>query len=215
MDRLVTHHRWVIGLTGGIGSGKSTVAGMLAQCGAGVVDADAVAKRVTAQGGRAIAPIRHAFGPDFITPDGALNRDRMRAHVFAHPHARTQLEAITHPLIRQEMALACQRLSHVEVLVLDIPLLAESSVWRWQLDEVCVVDCSQDTQVSRVMARNGWSQDTIMAVIAAQAPRAHRLAMADHVLVNDGLSLCDLGAHVAHWARRWGLSMADQGVITW
>lgn len=197
-----------VGLTGGIGSGKSTVAALLAQMGAGVVDADAVSRRVTAAGGSATAPIRDAFGPEFITPEGALHRDRMRTHIFAHPEARTQLEAITHPLIRQAMTMEMQTLANHAVIVMDIPLLAESGTWRAQLDRVCVVDCTPDTQLARVRTRNGWPTDTILAVIQAQASRHNRLAQADDVIFNENLSLTQLQDCVVQLAHYWGLSTA-------
>jgi dephospho-CoA kinase len=196
-----------VGLTGGIGSGKSTVTSLLAQMGAGVVDADRVARRVTAVGGAAIAPIRDAFGAAFITEEGALNRDRMRAHVFAHPHARTQLEALTHPLIRDAMTAELKALADHRVIVLDIPLLAESTTWRKQLDRVCVVDCSQNTQLARVQARNGWPTETILSVIQAQASRQQRLALADDVIVNEALSLTELKNQVTQIAQHWGLGL--------
>ncbi|MEN9843602.1 MAG: hypothetical protein RLZZ612_1431 [Pseudomonadota bacterium] len=197
-----------IGLTGGIGSGKSTVAGLLARLGAGVVDADAVARRVTAAKGSAITPIRDTFGAPFITPEGALDRDRMRAHIFEYPQARIQLEAITHPLIRQAMSSEVDALWDYPVIVLDIPLLAESSIWRQQLDRVCVVDCTQDTQLARVSTRNGWPTDTILAVIQAQASRQLRLSQADDVIFNEGLSLTQLQDCVTQLAQYWGLTTA-------
>lgn len=197
-----------IGLTGGIGSGKSTVTALLARFGAGVVDADAVARRITASEGSAIAPIRNTFGEAFITPEGALDRNQMRAHIFEHPQARAQLEAITHPLIRQAMSSEVQSLQDYPVIVMDIPLLAESSTWRQQLDRVCVVDCTQETQLARVSARNGWPTETILAVIQAQASRQRRLSQADDVIFNEGLSLSQLQDCVVQLAQYWGLTTA-------
>ena len=180
-----------IGLTGGIGSGKSTVAQMLAERGAAIIDADAISRASTAAGGSAIAAIAEQFGADFITAEGALDRERMRAHVFAHPSARQQLEAIIHPRVAQEtrrQAEVAQAEGH-RVLVFDVPLLVESGRWRSALDRVLVVDCLPETQITRVMARSGWTREAVLAVLAAQASRAQRLAAADWVIFNDGLSL--------------------------
>ena len=190
---------WRIGLTGGIGSGKSTVAAMLQALGAPVLDADALARACTAPGGTAIEPIRAAFGPQYIGPDGALDREQMRALVFAQPEARQRLEAIVHPLVRAAIEQACAQLQgHSDCVVLDIPLLAESAHWLQQVDAVWVVDCSAQTQIERVRARNGWPRAQIQAVLDAQASRAQRLALADTVLDNDATTtLPQLQAQVA------------------
>ncbi|MEW6693957.1 Dephospho-CoA kinase [Tepidimonas thermarum] len=191
-----------IGLTGGIGSGKSTVAAMLAELGAPVVDADALSRASTAPGGAAIEPIRRAFGADFITPAGALDRDRMRALVFADPQAKARLEAIIHPLVRTEIdrrVAACA----ADAIVLDLPLLVESDAWRTRCDRVWVVDCAPETQIRRVMARNGWPREQVLAVLAQQASRSQRLAAADVVIDNDGIDLDTLRARVRQaWERR-------------
>ncbi|TSE33085.1 dephospho-CoA kinase [Tepidimonas charontis] len=191
-----------IGLTGGIGSGKSTVAAMLAELGATVVDADALSRACTAAGGAAIEPIRRAFGPDFIAPDGALDRARMRALVFADPQAKARLEAIIHPLVRAEIdrrIAACT----ADTIVLDLPLLVESDAWRQRCDRVWVVDCTPETQIRRVMARNGWPRAQVQAVLAQQASRAQRLAAADAVIDNEGTDLATLRARVRQlWDRR-------------
>lgn len=191
-----------IGLTGGIGSGKSTVAAMLAELGAPVVDADALSRASTAPGGAAIEPIRRAFGADFITPAGALDRDRMRALVFADPQAKARLEAIIHPLVRTEIdrrIAACA----ADAIVLDLPLLVESDAWRTRCDRVWVVDCAPETQIRRVMARNGWPREQVLAVLAQQASRSQRLAAADVVIDNDGIDLDTLRARVRQaWERR-------------
>ena len=181
-----------IGLTGGIGSGKSTVGQMLQARGAAVIDADAIARQVTAAHGAAMPAIAHTFGPDFVTADGALDRERMRAHVFSQPQAKQALEAIIHPLVAQETQRQAQEAlakGH-NTLVFDIPLLVESGArWRTQVDRVLVVDCSEATQIQRVMARNGLSRETVQSIIAAQASRAQKLAAADWVIDNDGISL--------------------------
>ena len=191
-----------IGLTGGIGSGKSTVAGLLSSHGAQIVDTDAIARRLTLPGGAAIAAIRAAFGDDYIDPAGALDRERMRARAFGDPQARRRLEQILHPLIGAETERDAAA-SPQPVKVFDVPLLVESGRWRAIVDRVLVVDCAEATQLARVMQRAGWSEDTVRAVIAQQATRAARLACADAVIYNDGLSLDELGAEVAWLQNHW------------
>lgn len=174
-----------LGLTGGIGSGKSLVADMLLELGATVIDTDAVAHELTAPGGQAIEPIRLAFGEDVIRPDGAMNRDRMREIAFESPTARKALEAIIHPLIRLRVReLAGQATGSYTVFV--VPLLIESGRWREQVDRVCVVDCDRETQIARVVARNGLPLQQIEKILDAQATRQARLDQADDVIVNDG-----------------------------
>jgi dephospho-CoA kinase len=187
-----------IGLTGGIGSGKSTVARMLVARGAYLIDADAIARSVTLPGGAAIAPISHTFGPAYITSEGALDRDRMRQHIFAHPNAKQQLEAIIHPLVAQESERQAQLglSSGAKALIHDIPLLIESGRWRAQLDAVWVVDCQIETQIQRVMARSQLPRETVERIIAAQATRAQRLAAADVIIVNEGIDLEALQSQV-------------------
>ena len=174
-----------IGLTGGIGSGKSTAADMLATLGAAVVDADAIAHRLTAAGGAAIPLLRGAFGHAVITADGALDRAAMRELAFSDASARQRLEALLHPMIAT-CALAEAEASPNPVIVFDIPLLAESRHWRERVDRVLVIDCSEATQVERVLQRHGWTRDTAAAVISKQASRAVRRAVADAVVFNDG-----------------------------
>jgi dephospho-CoA kinase len=197
-----------IGLTGGIGSGKSTVAGMLRKLGATLIDADAISRASTAAEGAAIPAIRAVFGPDFITEEGALDRDRMRALVFADTDARQRLEGIVHPVVQAEIDRRCAAMSG-GCAVLDLPLLVESSTWRQRVDTVWVVDCSPETQVRRVMQRNGWDRDQVLAVIRSQATRAQRLAAADTVIPNEDGSLEDLQAEISRqYARlcdRFGL----------
>jgi dephospho-CoA kinase len=197
---------WRIGLTGGIGSGKSTVAAMLARCGAALVDADAIARGLTLAGGAAMPEIVRVFGPAFVAPDGAMNRDAMRERVFSEPAARLQLEAIVHPLVGQETARrAAQALSAgARCVVFDVPLLVESGRWRSRVDAV-VVDCSEQTQRDRVMARNGWAREAVEKVMAQQATRAQRLAAADVCLFNEGLSLPQLEAQVQQLWQHFGL----------
>lgn len=196
--------RHLVGLTGGIGSGKSTVAQWLVQLGAHLVDADLVARAVTAPHGAALAPIARAWGAEMLLPDGSLNRATLRERVFNDPSARQLLEHITHPLVAQEMAKAIA-LCPAGVVILDIPLLIESPRWRQRLDAVVVVDCTEQTQVDRVRQRNGWPDDTIKGVLQAQARREYRLAAADMVIHNDGLNLEALQQQVNHLARWLGL----------
>lgn len=196
-----------IGLTGGIGSGKSTVAGLLATCGACVVDADAISRQLTAVGGAAIAPIAQQFGAQAITLEGAMNRDVMRQRVFDDAAVRRQLEAIIHPLVSLEAARQAEQAAREGCLciVFDIPLLVESGRWRQQLDQVLVVDCSEATQISRVTARSGWTPEAVQKVMAGQASRAQRRAAADVCLYNDGLSREALGLLVVQISRSFGL----------
>ncbi len=189
-----------IGLTGGIGSGKSTVARELVALGAVLVDTDAIARALTQPGGAALPAIAEAFGPTMIDATGALDRDRMRALAFNDPGAKRRLEAILHPRIgteaQRQAAAAGDRCT-----VFDVPLLAESAHWRDRVQRVLVVDCEEDTQVARVMQRSGWTEDAVRRVIAQQAPRARRRAIADAVIVNEGLDPPALGAEVrALWA---------------
>jgi len=197
-----------LGLTGGIGSGKSTVAAFLAQAGVAVMDADAISRTLTQAGGLAIPAILAEFGESLITPDGAMNRDAMRALVFSNPLTKRQLEAIIHPLVAQ--ALQAQTQAAMEAgklcLVFDVPLLVESGErWRRQVDWVCVVDCQTETQIQRVMARNSLARPEIEAIMAQQASRAQRLAHADVVIYNDGLDLDQLQTAVHDMLARFGL----------
>jgi dephospho-CoA kinase len=189
-----------IGLTGGIGSGKSTVAAVLVECGAALVDTDAIARALTLPGGEAMAPIAEQFGIDLVCADGSLDRERMREIVFNDIAAKRRLEAILHPLI----SAACDRQAAAapgKVVVFDVPLLVESGRWRARVDRVLVVDASEATQRARVMARSGWSEDAVRAVIAQQATREARRAAADAVIYNEGLTLQALAAEVRSlWA---------------
>lgn len=196
-----------VGLTGGIGSGKSTVAGMLVNCGAVLIDADAISRAVTAAGGAAIEPVAKQFGPRAITAEGGMDRDFIRQLVFDKPAARLQLEAIIHPLVALESLRQAEHASQAgsACVLFDIPLLVESGRWRQQLDQVLVVDCSEATQVERVIARNGWTAEAVEKVMAGQATRAARRAAADICIYNDGLSLDELGRWARLIARRFGL----------
>lgn len=197
-----------LGLTGGIGSGKSTVAALLAQAGAAIMDADAIARQLTTSSGLAMPAIAREFGIEFVTAQGALDRDRMRALAFSDPGAKLRLEAIIHPLVAEETARqghAAQAAGH-PCLVFDVPLLVESARWRQKVDHVLVVDCLAETQIARVMARNGLARTAVEAIIAAQSPRLRRLQAADSVIFNDALTLQGLSAEVAMLAPRFKLS---------
>jgi dephospho-CoA kinase len=193
-----------LGLTGGIGSGKSTLARQLQARGADVIDADAISRRTTEAGGLAMSAIERTFGPSFLTASGALDRTRMREHVFANPDARQTLERIVHPLVGDEI----QRQTHASTspcIVFDVPLLVESPRWRPQLDRVLVVDCSPATQVRRVNSRSGWDASTTEAVMRNQSPRVLRLAAADLVVFNDVDDLTPLERAAEALAKRFGL----------
>jgi dephospho-CoA kinase len=173
-----------VGLTGGIGSGKSLVADLLAERGASLIDTDRIAHALTTPGGAAIDAIRSAFGEQFLDASGAMDRARMREKVFSDPGAKRQLEAILHPLIRVETERAAQ-LAGGAYPVFVVPLLVESGKWAERVSRVLVVDCPEDLQVQRVMRRNGLTRDQVLAIMANQATRQQRLASADDVIVND------------------------------
>ncbi len=197
-----------IGLTGGIGSGKSTVAQRLVACGAHLVDTDAIARALTQAGGAAMPALAAAFGPGTLTADGALDRAHMRQLAFADPAVKARLEAVLHPLIGEE-ARRQAGLSAGRPVVFDVPLLAESSHWRARVDRVLVVDCSEATQIARVASRPGWDAEGAARVVAQQATRAARRAIADAVIFNDGIGLDSLTAEVhalwQHWIGPQGL----------
>jgi dephospho-CoA kinase len=192
-----------IGLTGGIGSGKSTVARLWAELGAVVIDTDAIAHRLSAPGGAAIAPIAEQFGAAMIDAGGALDRARMRELVFADPAARARLEAILHPLIRSETERESALAPPGAVRLFDVPLLVESGKWRERVDRVLVVDCDPATQIDRVVARSGWAPEAVQRVIAQQASREQRRAVADAVILNQDKTLEQLRAEVAALWQAW------------
>ena len=192
-----------IGLTGGIGSGKSTVARRLATSGALLVDTDALAHALTAPGGAAIPAIATAFGAGMIASDGSMDRAKMRSLVFAQPTQRQRLEAILHPMIGAATRAQASRASAGQAVVFDVPLLTESGTWRSRVDRVLVVDCAEATQVARVVQRSGWTPDAVERAIAQQATRAQRRAIADAVIVNEGLSLAQLEAEVDALWQAW------------
>jgi dephospho-CoA kinase len=177
---------FTIGLTGGIGSGKSSVADLFAQRGIAIIDADAISHRLTAPGGAAIEPIRRAFGDAMISADGALDRARMRALVFQDPAAKQRLEGILHPLIGQAAQREKQAARSPYVIHM-IPLLIERGNARARFDRVLVVDCPEETQIARVMRRSGLARAEVEAIMATQASRAERLAQADDIVDNSGI----------------------------
>ncbi|KVU17895.1 dephospho-CoA kinase [Burkholderia ubonensis] len=184
-----------VGLTGGIGSGKTTVADLFAARGASIVDTDLIAHRITAPGGLAMPAIEQAFGPDFVAADGSLDRAKMRALIFSDDAARRRLEAITHPLIRTETDREGREARGAYVMFV-VPLLVESGSWKSRVDRVLVVDCDVETQIARVMRRNRFTREQVEAIIARQATRDARLAAADDVIVNDATTPDALAAQV-------------------
>jgi dephospho-CoA kinase len=191
-----------LGLTGGLGSGKSTVAALLQACGAGLFDADAVSRELTAANGAAMPLIAQAFGAVVVAADGSLDRAAMRKRVFEDAYQRQRLESILHPMIGQRRQAFMQAWAG-RTIVFDVPLLAESPAWRARVERIVVVDCLESTQVERVMARSGLSAAEIRSIMNSQATRAQRRAVADAVIYNEGLSLRDLERLVqglwAHW----------------
>jgi dephospho-CoA kinase len=200
----------VIGLTGGIGSGKSTVADRLVALGAALVDTDAIAHALTGPGGDAIEPIRAAFGDAVVAADGRMDRTAMRTIAFSDPGARKRLEAILHPMIRArtQAGIAAAVADAAPYVIVAVPLLVESGDWRGRYDRVLVVDCPPEVQVERVMARSALPREQVDAILAAQATRAQRLAAADDVIDNGGAPAA-LDAQVARLHAAYaGLSRA-------
>jgi len=184
-----------IGLTGGIGSGKSTVAAELVACGAVLIDTDAIAHTLTGPDGAAMPALRASFGDDIATAQGALDRARMRQRVFDQPDAKARLEAVLHPMIGAEAQRQAQAAAG-RPIVFDVPLLTAASPWRRRVQRLLVVDCAERTQVQRVMQRSGWNAEQVQRVIAQQIPRAERRALADAVIFNDSLSRAELSLQV-------------------
>lgn len=176
---------YLVGLTGGIGSGKTTVANLFVELGAGMVDSDEVARALTAPGGAAMAEIGEHFGAEYVTPEGALDRARMRKLVFGNEKSRRELEGILHPRIRLESQRLIAKTTAPYVIVV-VPLLLESRIYRGLANRVLVVDCSPETQVTRVMQRSGLSREEVLAIMATQLPRDERLRNADDVVDNEG-----------------------------
>ena len=196
-----------LGLTGGIGSGKSTVGAFLAAGGGVLIDADALSRASTASHGEATSAIANNFGPEFLDAQGALDRVRMRNLVFADLTARARLEAIVHPIVLRCIAerAAAAELAGAQLVVLDIPLLVESGRWAREVDAIIVVDCLEETQIERVTQRSAMTREQVQSVINAQASRPQRRAVADAVVFNDGLSLSELAAKTRTLAQCFAL----------
>lgn len=176
---------YLVGLTGGIGCGKSAAADEFARLGAALVDTDAISHRLTGAGGAAIAAIQRVFGEGYVLPSGAMDRKRMRERVFADPAARKSLEGLLHPMVRAESERQIAAAAGPYVVYV-VPLLIESGGYRGRVDRVLVVDCPEEMQVERVRRRSGLSDEEARAIVMAQAPRAERLAAADDVIDNSG-----------------------------
>lgn len=174
-----------VGLTGGIGCGKSTVADLFAKLGAGIIDTDAIAHRLTQVGGLAIPAIRAAFGNDYINADGALNREKMRGLIFMDAAAKQRLEKILHPLILEQARTQLLQLHTHPYIIIVVPLLPESPAFQNLVQRILVVDCTQETQLARVIARSKLNETEVRAIIAQQTPRAERQKLADDVIHND------------------------------
>lgn len=193
----------IIGLTGGIGCGKSTVAHLFAEHGADIIDTDAISHQLTQTGGAAIPSIRAAFGSHYIGDDGALDRAKMRALVFSDADARQRLERLLHPLILEQTKVQLLQMRASPYVVVVVPLLLQSAGYRQLVQRVLVVDCDEHTQIERVMQRSRMTEAEVRAIIASQMPRAERLRLADDVIRNDG-GLATLAAQVAALHRQYG-----------
>jgi dephospho-CoA kinase len=198
--------RFCVGLTGGIGCGKSQATAMFAELGADVVDTDAIAHELTAPGGSAMDAIAQTFGSEYVRDDGSLDRGRMRELVFADPQAKSRLEAIVHPMIRAESRRRVEE-GTAAYVVLVVPLLLETGAYRDMVTRVLVVDCDEAQQIARTMARSGLTEEAVRRIMAAQLPRAHRLQQADDVLSNDA-DIASLRAQVEALHERY-LALAD------
>jgi dephospho-CoA kinase len=203
---------YVVGLTGGIGSGKSAAAEHFAALGAGIIDTDLIAHQLTARGGLALPALEAAFGPQVIAADRALDRAAMRTRVFADPAARLRLEAILHPLIRAECEARVAALGTASYAMLVVPLLVESGAYRRRCRRVCVVDCPEALQVERVSRRSGLPEAEVRAIMAAQASRQDRLAAADDVIDNSG-DLASLHRQVEVMHQRYVALAASAGAV--
>jgi len=192
----------LVGLTGGIGSGKSTVADLFAEHGAGIIDTDVIAHRLTQADGAALAAIRSAFGKAYIHDDGALNRVKMRGLIFSDAAAKQRLEMILHPLILEQAKTQLLQMRAKPYIIIVVPLLPESPAFQQLVQRVLVVDCTEDTQAARVIARSRMSEPEVRTVIAQQTPRAERLKLADDVIRNDA-GMDSLAAQVAKLHERY------------
>lgn len=200
--RQAQDRRLIIGLTGGIGCGKSTVASLFARYGAGIVDTDVISHQLTQSGGAAIPAIRAAFGDSYIAEDGAMNRNKIRSLVFSDAAARQRLEHILHPMILEQAEQQLRELQAAPYSILVVPLLSEHSLFRRLVQRVLVVDCDERTQVERVTGRCNMSESEVRAIIASQISRADRLQLADDVIHNDA-GLDSLAGQVAALHQRF------------
>ena len=191
---------FAVGLTGGIGSGKTTISDLFAELGVDVIDTDEISRALTGKAQPAVAQISEQFGPDVVAGDGSLNRDRMREIAFSDPEARKKLQGILHPLIRAEVQRRLAASANLYALVV-VPLLVESRGYDFA-DRVLVIDCSEEQQIERVMHRSGLSRDQVKAIMATQASRSERLAAADDVINNDG-EIADLRSQVEKLHRQY------------
>ena len=178
-------NNYVVGLTGGIGSGKTTVADLFAALGVDVVDTDVIARQLTGVAGDAMPSIKKAFGEALLAADGSLNRNQMRSLAFADPEAKRRLEAILHPMIREKSREQCQKKTASPYVMLVVPLLVESGTYRESMNRILLVDCNESLQIERVMQRSALSASQVKAIMDTQATRAERLAVADDVILND------------------------------
>jgi len=191
-----------VGLTGGIGCGKSTVADMFAKLGAGIIDTDVIAHRLTQRDGDAIGPILDTFGKDYIAKDGTLDREKMRALIFSDADAKKRLELILHPMIFDTVMDQLQQLHNKPYIVIVVPLLTDSPAYRKLVQRVLVVDCDEKSQIDRVIARSQMTSSEVKAIIAQQAPRSEYLQLADDVVYNDA-GLDNLAKQVAVMHHRY------------
>jgi len=198
---------FTVGLTGGIGSGKSAASGLFGALGAGIVDTDEISRELTAPAGAACAAIREQFGPAFVAANGGLDRTRMRDLVFRDAGARMRLESILHPLIR-ERARAAVTAAHAPYVILVVPLLLETEACLDLVQRVLVVDCDEGAQLRRVVARNGITAGEVSRIMATQLPRSERLKRADDVLDNGG-ALSALSSQVEQLHEKY-LALARQ-----
>jgi dephospho-CoA kinase len=196
-----------LGLTGGVGSGKSTAARIFQEMGASIIDADAISREVTAPGGAAIFALQSLFGSKMLTDEGALDRVRMRDLIYSNPIAKTQLERIVHPLVGKAISHQAHsaEASGAQCIVFDIPLLVESNHWRETLHRILVIDCSEASQAERVMTRSGLTLSEVQSIVFAQSSRAQRLKAADIIVFNDGVTIEEFAQQIRKIGQHFGL----------